>query len=132
MLTMTACAVFSQNASRDTMCLPRNQVIKAIRAADSLFIMRREVAALQDANDVFRVRIKMQDSTINDLSSMSNSYSEAVSRYKSTTENLIRQRDLQAQDMTYYIKELRRQKRKTAFMGLATAIGIAATIFLMK
>jgi len=132
MLTVTVCAVFSQTASSDTICLPMQQVRQSIRVADTLKLVKQEVRLLNDLTSLYEVRLKNQDSTINDLFKMGEQYLVSLANYKAERNTLAQQRDLQRLDTEYYKRLLRKQKRKTAFMGLVTALGIACTIFLMK
>lgn len=91
------------------------------------------VKLLQEKVSLLDQRIAIKDSMILQHSLKDTLQARVVETYRSEVENLKVQRDLAVKEMKQQNKMLRRQKRKTVFVGLGTAgVAVAAYFLFIK
>ena len=91
------------------------------------------VKLLQEKVSLLDQRIAIKDSMIMQHSLKDTLQAWVVETYRSEVENLKVQRDLAVKEMKQQNKMLRRQKRKTVFVGLGTAgVAVAAYFLFIK
>ena len=91
------------------------------------------VKLLTEKISLLNERIAIKDSIISNHTAKDTAQARVIETYKAELENLKSQRDIAVKEMKQQNKMLRRQKRKTVFVGLGTAgVAVAAYFLFLK
>lgn len=132
-LSISTSSLYSQTTNTEATLVPNAKLRDAAKLIERGKICEEQVKLLSAKIDLLDMRINIKDSIIRAHDQKDTVQTGVVETYKAELENLKGQRDIAVKEMKYQNKRLRRQKRKTVFVGIGTAaVAIGAYFLFMK
>lgn len=130
---MISVSISAHCQSNQTTIIENEWLRNAAKLIEKGKVDAERVKLLTEKISLLNERIAIKDSIISNHTVKDTAQARVVETYKAELENLKSQRDIAVKEMKQQNKMLRRQKRKTVFVGLGTAgVAVAAYFLFIK
>lgn len=130
---MISVSISAHCQSNQTTIIENEWLRNAAKLIEKGKVDAERVKLLTEKISLLNERIAIKDSIISNHTVKDTAQARVIETYKAELENLKSQRDIAVKEMKQQNKMLRRQKRKTVFVGLGTAgVAVAAYFLFLK
>ena len=130
---MISVSISAHCQSNQTTIIENEWLRNAAKLIEKGKVDAERVKLLTEKISLLNERIAIKDSIISNHTVKDTAQARVIETYKAEMENLKSQRDIAVKEMKQQNKMLRRQKRKTVFVGLGTAgVAVAAYFLFLK
>lgn len=116
---------------KDSTLIPNTQLRIALKLIETGKQDAEELNMQRQYNSLLLKRIELRDSIINNLETLNDYNGLIIKDYITSEQLLIHQKTNLEKDVSYLEKQLKRQKRKTVFTSITSAVGISAAALLL-
>lgn len=122
----------AQPSDSSKVWIDRADALRVLAKAKEADLLRVQLAAKQsDINDL-SARIQVKERIISELNTMDEANQQIIASLKKEIEEMNGIRTLQEQEYKFIKKQLKKQKRKTFWVGIAGIVATIGTVFILK